>query len=242
MNYPSVASFFFMFLFIYLFGYFLIFRHWGDTHRAEAASCLASLAHGTPAVFMATIAILTAQITNFSSPNTPLQNMVLDYGIAYFLLDLLHYLVFFPSDILFILHHLATLYVFLTCRYVVCHGAFALLILLVLAEVTSACQNIWTLADFRKTHVPAAKNLHELMSPFFYAFYSVARGIIGPFVVYKIGIFYLSGGANNFIPTWAWVSWLTVISIAILISISWVFNHWVDWFTQKGQALLEKQR
>ena len=37
-----------MFASIYLVGYFIVFRAWGPRHRAEAASCLTSLFHGTP--------------------------------------------------------------------------------------------------------------------------------------------------------------------------------------------------
>ncbi|XP_020402092.1 leucine-rich repeat extensin-like protein 5 [Zea mays] len=50
----------------------------------------------------------------------------------------IHYLAFLPGDVLFIAHHLATLFVFLTCCHLVRHSAYALL---VLAEVTSLLQN-----------------------------------------------------------------------------------------------------
>ncbi|PHU02976.1 hypothetical protein BC332_28227 [Capsicum chinense] len=66
--------------------------------------------------------------------------MILEYSIGYFLADLLHYFVFYPTDVLFIAHHLATLYAFLTYRFVVHHGA-ANLIGLVPAEITSPFQN-----------------------------------------------------------------------------------------------------
>ncbi|KAK6252366.1 hypothetical protein QUC31_014086 [Theobroma cacao] len=209
-----------------------VFRNWGPKHRPEASSCFISLAHGTPAVFMAAHALIntTQSPPTFASPNSALDNVVLEYSISYFLMDLVHYLVFFPNDILFILHHLATLYVFFTCRYMVHHGAFALLVLLVLAEVTSLCQNVWTLAGFRRADAPAAAKLYELLSPPFYALYSVVRGILGPFFVYKMVVFYLSGVAGNLIPRWAWSSWIVVIVTAILVSIVWVFHHWIDWY------------
>ncbi|GAV90434.1 adh_short domain-containing protein, partial [Cephalotus follicularis] len=186
--------------------------------------------HGTPAVLMAAYAIVNTQSPQtFASPNTKSQNMVLEFSIAYFLMDLLHYIVFIPNDILFILHHLATIYVFVTCRYTVGHGALAILQLLILAEVTSACQNMWSLARFRKADVLAAAKLYEHLSAPFYAFYSVVRGFLGPLVVYKMGVFYLSGGADNLIPMWAWVSWMVVIVSAILVSILWVSNNWLNW-------------
>ncbi|OVA17561.1 Bromodomain [Macleaya cordata] len=116
-------------------AYLGVFRNWSPKHRPEASSCFISFAHGTPAVLLSTFAIATHSQRGFAALNTDFQNMVLDFSIAYFLMDLLHYLIFFPSDILFIGHHLATLFVFVTCRYLVFHGAFAILILLILAEM-----------------------------------------------------------------------------------------------------------
>ncbi|XVE92215.1 hypothetical protein REPUB_Repub01dG0077800 [Reevesia pubescens] len=237
----SLPTFFFLFLFIYLFAYFLVFRNWGPKHRPEASSCFISLAHGTPAVFMAVNALKKTQSPpTFASPNSVLDNIVFEYSISYFLMDLFHYLVFFPNDFLFILHHLATLYVFFTCRYMVHHGSFALLVLLILAEITSLCQNFWTLAGFRRADVPAAAKLYELLSPPFYAFYSVVRGILGPLFVYKMAVFYLSGVAENLIPSWAWASWMVVIVTAILVSIVWVFDHWIDWYKGRNYKAVEK--
>ncbi|XVF43776.1 hypothetical protein PTKIN_Ptkin02bG0067500 [Pterospermum kingtungense] len=238
---PSLPTFFLLFLSIYLFAYLLVFRNWGPKHRPEASSCFISLAHGTPAILLAVNALIKTQSPcTFASPNSVLDNIVLEYSISYFLVDLLHYLLFFPNDILFILHHLATLYVFFTCRYLVHHGAFALLVLLILAEVTSLCQNIWSLAGFRRADVPAAAKLYDLLSPPFYALYSVVRGIMGPLFVYKMGLFYLSGVAENLIPVWAWASWLLVIVTAILISIVWAFDHWVDWYKGRNFKAVKK--
>ncbi|KAK9986889.1 hypothetical protein SO802_031840 [Lithocarpus litseifolius] len=75
-------------------------------------------------------------------------------------MDLFHYLAFCPGDLLFIGHHLATLFVFVTCRYLVSHGACAILALLVLAELTNACQNAWTLARARRDDVVLAAKLY----------------------------------------------------------------------------------
>ncbi|EEF50953.1 conserved hypothetical protein [Ricinus communis] len=184
---PNLPLFFSFFLLIYLSAQFIVFRSWSPKFRPEASSCLISLFHGTPAVFFAAYAIFTDASHSFSSPNTRTQNAVLDYSIAYFLMDLVHYIVFFPSDLLFIGHHLATLFVFITCRYVVSHGAFAILSLLILAEVTSACQNAWTLARARREDVKFAAKLYDSLSPPFYAFYCLVRGFLGPYFVYKMG-------------------------------------------------------
>ncbi|XP_042496394.1 TLC domain-containing protein At5g14285 [Macadamia integrifolia] len=239
---PNLPLFFIMFLFIYLVALFGIFRNWNPKLRPEASSCAISLAHGTPAVLLAALAILKVDQSQrgFASPNTSFQNTVLDYSIAYFLMDLLHYLIFFPSDLLFIGHHLATLFVFLTCRYMVFHGAFAILVLLVLAEITSGCQNIWTLASARRADVPAASRLYKLLSPPFYAFYSVVRGLAGPAFVYKMGIFYASGAADNVIPRWVSLSWLVVVVMAISVSILWVSNLWLDLYRERSKKLSKK--
>ncbi|KAK3223572.1 hypothetical protein Dsin_010597 [Dipteronia sinensis] len=159
----NLPTFFIMFLFLYVFAFMVVFRNWGQKHRAEASSCFISLVHGTPAVFMASYAIIFVEnrASNIiASPNTTFQDIVIEYSIAYFFMDLLHYIIFFPRDILFILHHVATLYVLVTCRFVVRSGAFAILVILVLAEITSACQNVWSLAGFRKADVPASAKLH----------------------------------------------------------------------------------
>ncbi|KAG2273962.1 hypothetical protein Bca52824_056517 [Brassica carinata] len=140
---------------------------------------------------------------SFSSANTAAQNTVLDFSVAYFLTDLLHYIVFYPSDVLFIGHHVATLFVFLTCRFLVSHGACAILGLLILAEVTSACQNAWTLAGARKSDP-------SLDWPS-----NVVRGVLGPLFFGKMVASYARGEANGVIPNWLWVSWAVVVGTAI---------------------------
>ncbi|XP_010506857.1 PREDICTED: TLC domain-containing protein At5g14285-like, partial [Camelina sativa] len=148
----DLPLFFSIFIFVYLLGYLFIFKNWTPESRPLASSCLISLLHGVSAVLLAGNALFSDPNRGFSSANTDSQNSVLDFSSAYFLADLLH-LAVFPSpaggDSLFAAHHAAVLFVFLTCRYLVAHGACALLALLVVAEATSACQNTWTLADAR---------------------------------------------------------------------------------------------
>lgn len=101
---------FIMFICTYLLAYFIIFRNWGPKNRAEASSSFMSLTHGTPAVILAIRSLVHTQTSQaFASPNSTLHHRVLEFSMAYFLMDLFHYIVFFPTDILFILHHLATL-------------------------------------------------------------------------------------------------------------------------------------
>ncbi|XP_022154177.1 TLC domain-containing protein At5g14285-like [Momordica charantia] len=234
--------FFSIFLSIYLVAYFLIFRNWSPKIRPEASSCAISFAHGTPAVFLASGAILADAARGFASANTDLQNSVLDYSIAYFLMDLLHYLIFFPGDLLFIAHHLVTLFVFVTCRYVVSHGAYAILVLLILAEVTSFCQNTWTLARARRGDAEFAARVYNILSPPFYVLYSIVRGFVGPYFLYKMGEFYANGGAESVIPKWVWMSWIFVVATAISVSILWISNLWVELFRERSSSELEKKK
>ncbi|KAI3666018.1 hypothetical protein L6452_44656 [Arctium lappa] len=230
---PTLPLFFTMFLTIYLLAHFIIFRNWSPKLRPEAASCLISLAHGTPAVFLAVQAITADTTHGFASINTSFQNSVLEYSIAYFLMDLLHYLTFYPTDILFIAHHLATLFVILTCRYLVFHGAYAVLILLALAEVTSLFQNVWTLSSARRGDSKIAAQVFDFLSPPFYALYSVVRGLAGPLFVYRMVVFYSSGVADNVVPKWVWVSWISVVVMAISVSILWISNLWVELYKER---------
>lgn len=142
-------------------------------------------------------------------------------------MDLIHYLIFLPGEVLFIAHHLATLFVFATSRFLACRGAAALLVLLVLAEVSSPCQNVWTLAGFRKEDDYGAARVYGALSPVFYSLYTLARGVFGPIVVFRMWDFYLRGGGDGLVPRWVWLCWLLVISSAIMVSLLWISNLWI---------------
>lgn len=265
-----IPIFFPAFIAMYLFGYFVVFSRWSLKCRPEASSCFISLLHGTPAAFMATFAIdsqsqpgfvsptayfqklislfrdiITIDFQSqagFGSPNTNFRNLILDFSMSYFLADLVHYIVFFPNDLLFIGHHLATLFVFFTCRYLVSHGAFAILVLLVLAEVTSFCQNMWTLANTRKADSPTAAKVYNLFYLPFNVLYTLVRGIFGPLFVYKMGVYYLSGVADDVIPRWIYLSWIVVVALAILASVLWILNLWIEFFQESTRKAAKKAR
>lgn len=152
-------------------------------------------------------------------------------------MDLLHYLILIPGDVLFIAHHLATLFVFATCRYLVLHGAYSILVLLILAEVTSFCQNVWTLAGLKKTELPFAASVYRLVSPPFYALYTVMRVVLGPLFFCKMSAFYLSGKAGGMIPTWVAISWIVVVGGAISVSILWIWNRWMELYSEKKEMV-----
>ncbi|XP_031480595.1 TLC domain-containing protein At5g14285-like [Nymphaea colorata] len=229
------------FLLLYTFSYGVIFRRRSNLAvRAESASCVISLAHGTPVAVMAARSLLHHQErlpSSFAAANTPFQNEVLDFSLAYFSTDLLHYVLFHPDDVLFIAHHLATGFVLATCRYLVSHGACAVLGLLLLAEVTSFCQNVWTLARARRGESAFARKLCDLLSPPFYVYYSVVRGIIAPIFTYKMGAFYLSGKADGVIPRWLCWSWMIVVVTAIAVSILWISNLWAELYQKRVSRL-----
>ncbi|XP_078447558.1 DNA-binding storekeeper [Wolffia australiana] len=228
-------SFLAAFCLIYALGYLVVFRNWNPKHRPEASSCFISLFHGTPAAIMAALAIKSSpNLLEFGAPNTQFQSIVLDYSIAYFTVDLLHYLLLYPGDYLFIGHHLATLFVFITCRYLVFHGAFAILVLLFLAEITSFCQNVWTLAQMQKNESAIAAKVYELLSPPFLSLYTVVRGFLGPLFFYKMSLFYLSGKAREVMPLWVSLSWIFVVGAAISVSILWVLNNWLELFRERS--------
>ncbi|KAM7267260.1 hypothetical protein ACFE04_009426 [Oxalis oulophora] len=233
----NLPVFFTLFILIYIISYFIIFKSWTPQTRPEASSCIISLFHSTPAVILSVNAVTSAVNPTFSSPNTAMQNTVLDYSISYFLTDLMHYLIFYPNDVLFIGHHVATLFVFVTCRYVTSHGACAILGLLFLAEVTSACQNAWTLAGLRKDDSVVARKVLGILSLPFYGFYSVVRGLFGPYYVYKMTSFYVHEKDSMMmtIPMWVWVSWIVVVVTAIGVSNLWVFNLWVEFFKKRSE-------
>ncbi|KAG8067668.1 hypothetical protein GUJ93_ZPchr0005g15796 [Zizania palustris] len=176
----------------------------------------------------------------FAAPNSCLQDHVLDYSVAYFTMDLLHYLTFLPGDTLFIAHHLATLFVFVTCRYLVRHGAYALLVLLVLAEVTSLLQNVWTIAGIWRGEKPTAARVYSALSPLFYFLYTIVRGVAGPIFFLKMSLFYLSGQAIDVIPWWVRISWIIVVGTAITVSNLWIWNLWKEFFRERKQSMAKK--
>ncbi|XP_021746630.1 TLC domain-containing protein At5g14285-like [Chenopodium quinoa] len=154
-------------------------------------------------------------------------------------MDLIHYFVFNPKNVLFIAHHLASLFGLLTCRFVANHGAFAILVILVLAEVTSPVQNVWSLARLRKADFRVAKQVYDYLSPRFYTFYTAVRGVFAPLFVIKMGFVYASGATNSVIPRWVWCSWMLLTVSGIMGSLLWILNHWIEFYKE---SLCKKEK
>lgn len=112
--------------------------------------------------------------------------------------------------------------------------------LLVLAEVTSACQNVWTLAGLKKSELAFAANVYRFLSPPFYGLYTLMRAVLGPWFFFKMSSFYLSGKASGLIPTWVAVSWIVVVGGAIAVSILWIWNRWMELYREKKGSLQKK--
>jgi len=45
--------------------------------------------------------------------------------------------------------------------------------------------------------------------------------------------FYARGGAHGVIPNWLWISWAIVVGIAITVSILWIWNLWIELFSER---------
>lgn len=236
---PVLFAAFGMFLIVYALGYLKLFRHWKSYDRAGASSCCISLAHGTPAAFLAVYCMLKYPL-ELARQNTPLENAVMEFSIAYFLVDSMHYLVFFPDDFVFIAHHLATFFVMASCRYFVGHGGLTVMSLLFLAEITSACQNAWTLARIARLESSQVALIYKILSPLFYSFYTLIRGFVAPILIYHLAQFYIDGKADDVMPRWLACCWIAIVVMAILGSMAWILNLWIELFRYNAQTWSDK--
>ncbi|KAH7299711.1 hypothetical protein KP509_24G025700 [Ceratopteris richardii] len=155
------------------------------------------------------------------APNTPFQDAVVEFSIAYFIADLLHYVLFVPDESLFILHHVASATYMLSCRYYTKHGAFSIMLLLGLAESTSLIQNAWSISSLAQ-----APYLHSILNTIFLPFFTLVRGFLGPVLTWHLCVYYFSGHAASVIPMWLSFYWMFVVVVAITGSIYWVFGLW----------------
>ncbi|KAL2335216.1 hypothetical protein Fmac_016429 [Flemingia macrophylla] len=225
---------------IYLVGYFIVFRKWSPDDRPEASSCFLSLFHGTPAAVLAAAAILSADSRSLDATNTGFQNLVLDNSAAYFVVDLVHLALFFRGgeEAMFVAHHLATLFVLVTCRHVASGGAVAVLALVALGEATSAFQDAWRLGRLRRSEAPRVARACDALTVPFCCLYTVLRGVFGPCVVVRMVVVYSRGKGT--VATWVCVSWVVVVSLAIVGSLVWVSSLCVQVYIEKKGKVEEK--
>eukprot|EP01018_Ginkgo_biloba_P021865 Gb_25003 [translate_table: standard] len=218
------------FIMLYAFAYFVFFRKYRQLERSDASSCTISLAHGPLVALIAAYDVMGSN-WRLDAPNTWLERAVLEYSLAYFMVDLVHYLQFAPGNLLFIAHHLATSLVMLSCRYYVGHGALSIMSLLFVAEITSVCQNVWSLSRFAM-HLQSkrAAVVYRTICLPFYLLYTIARGILAPVLACKLGRFYLSGNADWVIPRWLVLCWMSIIILGIFASMLWIAILWFQLF------------
>ncbi|BFI06029.1 hypothetical protein MPTK1_1g28710 [Marchantia polymorpha subsp. ruderalis] len=216
----------YVFIAVYLFGYFVVFRNWKGRPRYDAASCGISLLHGTLVAVLAARDLWTAE-WKLDAPNTDMQNKIMEYSMAYFIVDLINYMYAAPDDFLFIGHHIATFTYMYTCHYITGHGATSVMCLIAAGEATSPVQNVWTLARMARADSPRAKRIYTSLSPFFTFYFTLVRGIFGPYLIYELGRFYLFGKADAVVPRWLAYCWMFKISFGIFGSLMWVYKLWV---------------
>lgn len=119
-----VLVFLLMFLSIYPICYFILLRDRRPAIRIKYSSRMISSVHAISVSILGAIAIFSDINLGFAAANTAFQKTTLHCSIAYFITNLLHYLVFFPKAAHFVVPQLASLFVLFTCRHVVSHGAF----------------------------------------------------------------------------------------------------------------------
>lgn len=90
--------------------------------------------------------------------------------------------------------------------------------------------------------VQIAAKVYDLLSPPFYILYSLIRGFVGPYFIFRMVAFFASGLADGLIPRWVWISWVVVVLTAIGVSIMWISNLWVELYRERTRKLGEKTR
>lgn len=216
-----------LFTAVYFIGYlFVVHKLYKGQLRYDAASCGISLIHGS-AVAVLSCHQIFSQKWVLDAPNTHMQDKIMEYSMAYFIVDLVNYVITNPGDYLFIGHHVATLTYMISCRYFIEHGAMSVMCLIAAGEITSPIQNIWTLSRMAREDSPTAKKIYTNLSPFFTLFFTVVRGGFGPYLTWVLGKFYLGGHADKIMPRWLACCWMFKIAFAIFGSMVWVYKLWV---------------
>lgn len=225
-----------LFAALYAFGYFIIFKNWKGKNRFEAASCGISFVHATIGCILCAHD-MRSNPWKLDAPNTELENKIMEFSTAYFVVDLLHYLLANPSDHLFIFHHIATSFYLVTCRYLAGHGGLSAISLLAAGESTTPLQNVWTISRMAKTESALATMIYTSVSPFFTVHFSLVRCIVGPWLAWKLASFYLAGKADAVIPYWMVSSWMVTVILALLGSTIWVYKLWtglIRFYAKRG--------
>mmetsp|Transcript_12494 Transcript_12494/g.35090 ORF Transcript_12494/g.35090 Transcript_12494/m.35090 type:complete len:299 (+) Transcript_12494:137-1033(+) len=208
---------------------FIIWGALGITgaERGLFASCTMSMAHGISTTIFAGAAVCRAHPgIQYDMPNTPEHEAILQLSTAYFLADLIFYMVPWISntDTLFILHHFATSGYMLWSLHIG-HGAISSLMLMFLGEITSAFFNPWLAArDYKKSHGGPHLLADIVFEIFTYPYSTVfiaVRGIIAPFVLSSMCMGLATSEALSPATKYTWVF---LIVGSYLGSLTWVYK------------------
>ncbi|KAJ7532090.1 hypothetical protein O6H91_14G072000 [Diphasiastrum complanatum] len=217
-----------------------LFRRWKGRKRQRAASCCISLVHGTISATLAAHDMACRRSSaswKLDARNSSFQNGVMEFSMAYFLVDLLHYLYAVPDDYLFIGHHISTLTYMLSCRYFTRHGATSVMYLIAVGEATTPLQCVWNLSRMAREDHRLAMQIYTFLSPIFTVIFTFVRGCLGPYLLWKLSSFYLRGqSSSSVIPRWLAYFWMLKAALAVVGSLLWVYKLWVGLFkfyTQK---------
>jgi len=138
--------------------------------RLSIASQTMSMGHAVSSLILSSYSIYTGPQWNII--NTPLQNIILQNSIGYFMFDQL-YIILAEWTWEFTIHHQLAISYFLSSLYLN-HGGYYATIALILAEITNPLMITWSFA--RKNRL---KKLYQALSPFFTYYFTIVRcGII----------------------------------------------------------------
>eukprot|EP00899_Mesostigma_viride_P027753 jgi/Mesvir1/8162/Mv12470-RA.1 len=193
--------------------------------RYESASSVMSFAHGLITLALAGKELLIHPF-DLAAPNTEMQVLVMKVSTGYFLVDMMYLFSHGLTDVLYILHHFATITYMLTCLRVE-HGALSCLALMVSGESTSPLQNIWLISKNCKEISHRSDRFYRYISMPYTYIYVFVRIFIGPPLCAYIIRFLITGMGSPAIPYNLAVFWSAIIVMTIIGSTMWARSLWL---------------
>lgn len=113
-THSTIVQWVVLFAVVYVLSSVIFFfkESWGFSSKKrpfDAASRVIGLIHSSTLIVLGMQALSTVTEWELSAPNREEEVHILAIGAAYFLVDLMHFLVFDNKDIIFIAHHLVAL-------------------------------------------------------------------------------------------------------------------------------------
>ena len=148
-------------------------------------SCVISTVHAAACIFAGWHELSTwrsKEPLQLDAPNTPIQNLQLQFSLAYLFADTFYFLAFDPNDLFFIAHHaLAGAYLFGCLKLNV--GGISAIFVFFMGEITTPLFNIFSVAKSLRQDHPFAGKVLNAVSPFFTASFILVRSIISPVLI-----------------------------------------------------------